>query len=87
MSRPERLSALAEELEAVADKLRAGWPQREIALHLGVSLGTINNDVRVITEAMGDGVKRIYEGELAAMKKLRRVPGELVEEADLVAVS
>jgi len=43
--------------------------------------------VRVITEAMGDGVKRIYDGELAAMKKLRRVPGELVEEADLVAVS
>jgi hypothetical protein len=37
---------------------------------------------------MGDGVKRIYEGELVAMKKLRRVPGELVEEeADLVAVS
>ena len=34
----------------VADKLRAGWVQREIALSLGVSLGTINNDVRVITE-------------------------------------
>jgi hypothetical protein len=25
---------------------------------------------------MGDGVKRIYEGEIAAMKKLRRVSPE-----------
>ena len=28
-------------------------------------------------EALGDGVKQVYPGELAAMKKLRRVPGEL----------
>jgi len=44
-------------------------------------------DVRVISEAMGDGVKRIYDGERAAMKKLRRVPGELADQADLAAVS
>ena len=31
-------------------------------------------------EAMGDGVKRIYDGEIAAMKKLRRVSGELADE-------
>lgn len=30
-------------------------------------------DVRTIEESLGDGVKQIYEGELAAMKKLRRV--------------
>jgi N-acetylneuraminate synthase len=30
-------------------------------------------DIRTITESLGDGVKRIYDGELAAMKKLRRV--------------
>jgi N-acetylneuraminate synthase len=44
-------------------------------------------DVRVITEAMGDGVKQIYDGERAAMKKLRRVPGDLTEQVDPVAVS
>jgi hypothetical protein len=42
----------------------------------------------VISEAMGDGVKRIYDGELSAMKKLRRVHGDNLElgEAQLVAV-
>jgi sialic acid synthase SpsE len=33
------------------------------------------SDIRVLTEALGDGEKRIYDGERAAMKKLRRVPG------------
>jgi N-acetylneuraminate synthase len=41
----------------------------------------------VISKAIGDGVKRIYDGERAAMKKLRRVPGELAEQADLMAAS
>jgi hypothetical protein len=36
---------------------------------------------------MGDGVKQIYDGERTAMRKLRRVPGELADQADLVAVS
>ncbi|WP_413354701.1 N-acetylneuraminate synthase family protein [Microbacterium sp. 1P06AB] len=31
-------------------------------------------DIRVIETALGDGVKRIYDGELAPMAKLRRVP-------------
>ena len=44
-------------------------------------------DVRVITEAMGDGVKQIYDGERAAMKKLRRVPGSFADHVDLEAVS
>jgi N-acetylneuraminate synthase len=35
----------------------------------------------------GDGVKRVYDGERTAMKKLRRVPGELADQADLAAVS
>jgi N-acetylneuraminate synthase len=30
-------------------------------------------DIRVVGEAMGDGVKRIYPGELAPLSKLRRV--------------
>jgi N-acetylneuraminate synthase len=41
----------------------------------------------VISEAMGDGIKRIYDGERAAMKKLRRVSGELGDQPDLVAAS
>ena len=37
---------------------------------------------------MGDGVtRRFYDAERAAMKKLRRVPGEMADHADLVAVS
>jgi N-acetylneuraminate synthase len=44
-------------------------------------------DVRVISEAIGDGVKRIYDGEHAAKKKLRRMPGQLAEQADLMAAS
>ena len=66
---------------------RSMWGSDQAASVEPQGLARLVRDVRVITEAMGDGVKRIYEGELAAMKKLRRVPGELVEEADLVAVS
>jgi hypothetical protein len=41
----------------------------------------------VISEALGDGVKKVYPGEVAAMKKLRRVPGDLAEDpAQLVSV-
>lgn len=31
-------------------------------------------DIRIIEQAMGDGVKRVFPGELAPMAKLRRVP-------------
>lgn len=31
-------------------------------------------DIRVVEEALGDGVKRIFPGELAPLAKLRRVP-------------
>lgn len=30
-------------------------------------------DIRIISEALGDGIKRVYPGELAAQAKLRRV--------------
>ena len=41
----------------------------------------------MISEALGDGVKKVYDGEKAAMKKLRRVPGDLAEDsAKLVSV-
>ena len=32
--------------------------------------------------ALGDGVKKVYESELAPMKKLRRVAGVVAEEGD-----
>lgn len=31
-------------------------------------------DIRIIEQALGDGVKRVFPGELAPMAKLRRVP-------------
>ena len=31
-------------------------------------------DIRIIGEALGDGVKRVFPGELTALAKLRRVP-------------
>jgi hypothetical protein len=33
--------------------------------------------IREIEGSLGDGVKRVYEGELPLRRKLRRVPGEL----------
>ena len=35
---------------------------------------------------MGDGVKKVYDGERAAMKKLRRVPGQFADDTELVGV-
>jgi N-acetylneuraminate synthase len=66
---------------------RSMWGSDQAASIEPQGLARLVRDVRVITEAMGDGVKRIYDGERAAMKKLRRVPGELSEQVDLVAVS
>ena len=50
-------------------------------------LARLVRDVRVISEEMGDGVKRIYAGERTAMKRLPPVSGELADQADLVAAS
>ncbi|MGW6867250.1 N-acetylneuraminate synthase family protein, partial [Streptomyces sp. NPDC054912] len=37
-------------------------------------------DIRTIETALGDGIKRVYDSELAPMKKLRRVQGALAAE-------
>jgi N-acetylneuraminate synthase len=66
---------------------RSMWGSDQAASIEPQGLVRLVRDVRVITEAMGDGVKRIYDGERAGMKKLRRVPGELADHVDLVAVS
>jgi N-acetylneuraminate synthase len=66
---------------------RSMWGSDQAASIEPQGLARLVRDVRVISEAMGDGVKRIYDGELAAMKKLRRVSGELGDQFDLAAVS
>jgi N-acetylneuraminate synthase len=42
------------------------------SVEVGGLLRLVSN-IRDIERALGDGVKRIYEGELAARRKLRRV--------------
>jgi N-acetylneuraminate synthase len=66
---------------------RSMWGSDQAASVEPQGLGRLVRDVRVISEALGDGVKRVYDGERAAMKKLRRVPGELADQTDLAAVS
>ena len=66
---------------------RSMWGSDQAASIEPQGLARLVRDVRVISDAMGDGVKRIYDGERAAMKKLRRVPGELGDQIDLAAAS
>lgn len=60
---------------------RAMWGSDQAASVEPGGLERLVRDIRVIEASLGDGVKKVYEGELAAMKKLRRVPG-VVAEAD-----
>jgi N-acetylneuraminate synthase len=54
---------------------RAMWGSDQAAsVEIGGLMRLVSN-MRDIERAMGDGVKRIYEGELAARRKLRRVQG------------
>jgi N-acetylneuraminate synthase len=66
---------------------RSMWGSDQAASVEPQGLARLVRDIRVISEAMGDGVKRIYDGERTAMKKLRRVPGDLAEGTDLAAAS
>jgi|CXWJ01.1.fsa_nt_gi sialic acid synthase SpsE len=54
---------------------RAMWGSDQAASVEPAGLARLVRDVRVIEQALGDGVKRVYPGELAAMRKLRRVAG------------
>lgn len=64
---------------------RTMWGSDQAASLEPAGLTRLVRDVRVITEALGDGVKQVYEGEYAAMRKLRRVPGVVAEAAQQVA--
>lgn len=62
---------------------RAMWGSDQAASVEPQGLTRLVRDIRAIEESLGDGVKQVYEGEKAAMKKLRRVQGE-VETPELV---
>lgn len=58
---------------------RAMWGSDQAASVEGQGLERLVRDIRVIEDALGDGVKKVYEGELGPMRKLRRVPGVVAE--------
>ncbi len=66
---------------------RAMWGSDQAASVEPPGLHRLVRDIRAVSEALGDGVKQVYPGEFAAMKKLRRVPGDLAEDPQLVSVS
>lgn len=54
---------------------RALWGSDQAASVEPSGLARLVRDIRVVEEALGDGVKQVYPGELTAMRKLRRVAG------------
>ena len=64
---------------------RTMWGSDQAASLEPAGLSRLVRDVRVVEEALGDGVKRGYEGEYAAMRKLRRVTGVVAADAAQVA--
>ncbi|MBM3161893.1 MAG: N-acetylneuraminate synthase [Chlorobi bacterium] len=53
---------------------RAMWGSDQAASVELSGLGRLVSNIRDIERALGDGVKHLYEGEIAARKKLRRIP-------------
>lgn len=66
------LGAVAVERHITLD--RTMWGSDHAASLEPIGLTHLVRDIRVIESALGDGVKRVYPGELAPMAKLRRVP-------------
>lgn len=54
---------------------RAMWGSDHSASLEPKGFSALVRDTRIIEQAMGDGVKRIFPGELAPLSKLRRVDG------------
>jgi N-acetylneuraminate synthase len=65
------LGATAVERHITLD--RAMWGSDHAASLEPTGFEHLVRDIRVIEEALGDGVKRVFPGELAPMAKLRRV--------------
>ncbi|GAA5039117.1 N-acetylneuraminate synthase family protein [Microbacterium fluvii] len=66
------LGAVAVERHITLD--RTMWGSDHAASLEPNGLEHLVRDIRVIESALGDGVKRVFPGELAPMAKLRRVP-------------
>jgi N-acetylneuraminate synthase len=66
------LGAVAVERHITLD--RTMWGSDHAASLEPTGLAHLVRDIRVIEAALGDGVKRVFPGELAPMAKLRRVP-------------
>ncbi|GAA1995540.1 N-acetylneuraminate synthase family protein [Microbacterium ulmi] len=65
------LGAVAVERHITLD--RTMWGSDHAASLEPAGLQHLVRDIRIIEQALGDGVKRVYPGELAPMAKLRRV--------------
>lgn len=65
------LGAVAVERHITLD--RAMWGSDHAASLEPGGLEHLVRDIRIVSEALGDGVKRIFPGELAPLAKLRRV--------------
>ena len=70
--RRSRSGAVAVERHITLD--RTMWGSDHAASLEPAGLEHLVRDIRVIEAAHGDGVKRVFPGELAPMAKLRRVP-------------
>jgi N-acetylneuraminate synthase len=66
------LGAVAVERHITLD--RTMWGSDHAASLEPAGLEHLVRDIRVIESALGDGVKRVFDSELAPMAKLRRVP-------------
>lgn len=64
---------------------RAMWGSDQAASVEPTGLTRLVRDIRTIEESLGDGVKKVYESELAPMRKLRRVTGVVAEREHAVA--
>jgi N-acetylneuraminate synthase len=65
------LGAVAVERHITLD--RTMWGSDQAASLEPAGLEHLVRDIRIIEEALGDGVKRVYPGELPSLEKLRRV--------------
>lgn len=67
------LGAVAVERHVTLD--RTMWGSDQAASLEPRGFTTLVRDIRILEKALGDGVKRVFPGELAPLSKLRRVGG------------
>lgn len=58
---------------------RSMWGSDQSASVEPEGMRRLVRDIRVIEESLGDGVKKVYPAEEAAMRKLRRVTGVVAD--------